>query len=124
MPRVAMPTRAADDAGLGDRRVEDAVVAVQPLQPVRDLEDAALARDDRERLLAAGVGDVLAEDDDARIARHLVLQRAVDRRDHRVGLAFGLGGVSNAARRRIDVGRVDEQRRRAPSAGFGASSAA
>ena len=40
-----------------------------------------------ERGLAAAVGDVLAEDHDARIARHLVLERAVDGGDHRVGLA-------------------------------------
>ena len=58
---------AADDARFGDRRVEHAVVAEQPLQAVRHLEDAALAGHDRQRVLAAGVGDVLAEDDDARV---------------------------------------------------------
>ena len=34
------------------------------------------------------VRHVLAEHDDARVARHLVLQRAVDGRHHRLGLAF------------------------------------
>ena len=65
------------------------VAAERALQAVRDLEHAALAGHAFERRLAAAVGDVLAEDDDARVARHLVLQRAVDRRDHRVRLAFG-----------------------------------
>ena len=52
-------------------------LAVQPLQAVRHLEHAALAgRPSASASLAAGVGDVLAEDDDARVARHLVLQRA------------------------------------------------
>ena len=46
-----MPTRAADDVGFGERRVEDAIVAVQPLQAVRHLEDAALAWHDRQRFL-------------------------------------------------------------------------
>ena len=68
-----MPTARPDDVGFGQRRVEDAVAAVEPLQAVRHLEHAALAGDQRQRLLAARVRDVLAEDDDARIARHLVL---------------------------------------------------
>ena len=75
---------AADDVRFGQRRVEDAVAAELPLQAVGDLEHAALAGDGGERLLAAGVGHVLAEDDDARIARHLVAQRGVDGVHHRV----------------------------------------
>ena len=39
-----MPIGAADDVRLGERRVEHAVVAEQPLQAVRHLEHAALAR--------------------------------------------------------------------------------
>ena len=89
-----MPMRAADDVGLGERRVEDAVVAVEPLQAVRQLEHAALARTSGSASSLADVRHVLAEDDDARVARHLVLQGAVDRRDHRVGLAFGLRAAS------------------------------
>ena len=107
---------AADDVGFGERRVEDAIVAVEPLQPVRQLEDAALAGHDRQRVLLAGIRDVLAEDDDARVARHLVLQRPVDRRDHRVGLAFGLRRRVERRGRRIDVRRVDPEHRPCSSA--------
>ena len=65
-----------------------------------------------ERRLAARVGDVLAEHDDARVARHLVLHRPVDRRDHRVGLAFRRRLGREVGGRRIDVRRVDVERRR------------
>ena len=44
-------------------------------RPCVDLEHAAFAGDQRQRRLVAGIGDVLAEDDDARVVRHLVLQR-------------------------------------------------
>ena len=104
---------AADDVGFGERRVEDAVAAELPLQTVRHLEDAALALDRRQRRFVAGIGDVLAEDDDARIARHLVAQRRVDGAHHRLG-----GRRCAAARwrassgRRIDVGREHVERRR------------
>ena len=91
-------------AGFGERRVEHARRAVGALQPMRHLEDAALARDALERGLAARVGHVLAEDDDARVARHFVFQRAVDRGDHRVGLALGRGRGVEGVRRRIGVG--------------------
>ena len=77
------------------------------LQSVRDLEDAALARDVRQRRDLARVGDVFAEDDDARIARHLVLQRAVDGGDHRVGLALGLRG---RCRTPADVGSTSGEK--------------
>ena len=100
---------AADDRRFGERRVEDAIVAVQALQPVRDLEDAAFAGDDVQNLRAAGVGDVFAEHDDARIARHLVLERAIDRADHRVGLAVRRGGGVERRRRRIHVRRIDPE---------------
>ena len=92
--------RAADDVGLGERRVEHAVVAEHPLQAVRHLEDAALALDERQRRLPARVGDVLAEDDDARVALissfsvRLIASTIVS------GLPSGCAGVSNAA----DVG--------------------
>ena len=102
--------RPADDAGFGERRVEHPIVAVQTLQAVRQLEDAALARHDRQRFLAAGFRDVLAEHDDARIARHLVLERAIDRRHHRVGLALRLRRRLEGARRRVDVRREQPER--------------
>ena len=84
----------------------------RPLQAVGDLEDAALAGHRRQRVRSAAVGHVLAEDDDPRVARHLVLERAVDGRDHRVGSALGrrLGG--EGAGGGIDVGRVDVERDR------------
>ncbi len=65
---------AADDVGLGERRVPDAVGAELGLQAGGELEDAALALDlaGAEGLVAGGVGDVFAEDDDARVAAHLV----------------------------------------------------
>ena len=44
----------ADDAALGERRVDDAVVAELVAEPLRDAEDAA------------DLADVLAQDDDAR----------------------------------------------------------
>ncbi len=46
--------RGADDAPLGERRVDDAVVAELVEEPLRDAEDAA------------DLPDVLAEHDDAR----------------------------------------------------------
>ena len=67
-----MPDRAADDVRFGERRVEDALVAERALQAVRHLEDAALARHLSRFSRALAVGDVLAEDHDARIPRHLV----------------------------------------------------
>ena len=88
---------AADDVGFGERRVEHAIGAVGLLQAVRHLEHAALAGHVRQRRRLARVRDVLAEHDDARVPRHFVLQRAVDRADHRVGLAFGLRRRSGTA---------------------------
>ena len=67
------------------------------------LEDAAFARNERQCFLLAGVGDVLAKDDDTRIARHLVLERAVDRGDHRVGFAFRTGRRVERRGRRVDI---------------------
>src|SRR5207344_2797513 len=69
---------AADDVGLGERRVEDPVAAERPLEAVRDLEYAALARDRRQRVRSTAVGYVLAKDDDPRVAGHLVLEGAID----------------------------------------------
>ena len=99
---------AADDAGFGNRRVEHAVAAVGALQAMRDLEDAAFALHFLQGFGAARVRDVLAEHDDARVARHLVLQRLVDRVHHRRGLAVRSGRRVERRRCRIDVRRVDE----------------
>ncbi len=107
------PDRAPDDAGFGEGGVEHSVVAVKPLQAVRQLEHPALAFDDRQRRGLTGIRDVLPEDDDARLARHFVLEGAVDRLDHGVGLAFGLRRRLERRRARIHVGRIEPQLRRA-----------
>ena len=59
-PGEAQPHRGAGDAGLADRRVEDAVVAELGLQPVGDAEDAARA------------AHVLAEHQQPRVLRERV----------------------------------------------------
>src|SRR5262249_34907394 len=63
---------------------------------------------------AAGVGHVFAEHDDARVALHLFMQAAVDQIYHRAfpavqtRLVFGV----EFGRSRIDVRRIDVERRR------------
>ena len=98
----------ARDPLLTERRVEHAVFAVQLLQAVRDAEHAPLAFDDAERVAPRGVGHVLAEHDDARVAGHLVSQRLVDRGQHRARCGIGPRLAVEARRRGIDVRRVDE----------------
>ena len=71
-----------DDVGLGQRRVEAAGQAERALQAVGRAEHAALALDVGQHRLA-GVGHVLAEDPDALVGRHHLVQRAPD------GLAEG-----------------------------------
>ncbi len=105
--------RPADDVGFRNRRVEHPVVAKRALETVGDLEDAALARHELQCLAAAGVGDVLAEDHDARVARHLVLEGPVDGGHHRVGLALGRRGRAEPIGGGIHVRREDEVRRSA-----------
>ena len=63
--------RRADDHRLGQRRVDDAVVAELGPQPVGGEEDAAL------------LADVLAEHDDRLVAAHLVGERLADGLDER-----------------------------------------
>ena len=58
----------ADDRGLGQRRVEDPLLAELLRQTLGDLEDAPLR-----------AGDVLAEQDHAPVALHLLDQRRPDR---------------------------------------------
>ncbi len=62
--------RGGDDAVLGDRRVEDARLAVFALQAFGDPEDAA------------EIADILAEHDDVGIAFHHHVMGAVERLDH------------------------------------------
>ncbi len=110
---------APDDVRLGERRVEHADAAERALQAVRHLEDAAFARDRLQRALARAVRNVLAEDDDPRVPRHFVLERAVDGRDHRVGPAFRHGLRAELARRGIDVRGIDVQLHRIARRLFG-----
>ena len=111
---------AADDVGLGQRRVEDALAAVLALQAGGELEDSALAFDllVLQVFFAAAVGNVFAEHDDARVAPHLVLQAGVDEIGH--GAVAGLdvtpvlrgrgmhGFGLERVRGGIEVGRIDE----------------
>src|SRR5205814_1587321 len=80
--------RAADDVGLGERRVEAARVAELALQAERDAEHAALAGYFVDQV-RVGVGHVLAEHADAFVARHLLVHREADRLAHRYRLRIG-----------------------------------
>ena len=88
---------AAHDVGFGQRRVEDALGAELALQAAGDLEDSALAL----QLLVVqiffvgAVGDILAEDDDALVAPHLVAQAEVDEVGH--GALGAVGGAMAGA---------------------------
>ena len=96
-----------------------------PLQAVGDLEDAALALDLGEARFARAVGHVLAEDHDARVARHLVVQARVEQVDHGLrARPAAAARCAKAAERRVDVGRVDVAQRALAGSGSGAASAA
>src|SRR5277367_7200084 len=110
----SLTNSATDNVCLGQRRIEGAVAAEFGLQARRQLKDAALALDQSltQILLAAAVGHVLAKDDDARIAPHLVLQAGVDEIRHRPFLRIG-----SLRRLRLQLGagrvvvlRIDMQR--------------
>ena len=100
---MARPTMQASARG----ELIAARAAKLPLQPVRDFEDAALALDLAQIAFVAAVGHVLAKNQDARVARHLVLQAGVDEVDHGLGLAMKLGWMIELLGGRIDAGRVD-----------------
>ena len=68
-------------------------------KPVRDLEDAALALDLGQIAFVAAVGHVLAKDQDARVAGHLVPQAGVDEVHHGLGLAMKLGADGQIVRK-------------------------
>src|SRR5258705_18866 len=108
------PDGSTNDVGFGQGGVVHAVAAELALQPPRHLEDAALALHFLQVLHAADVGDVLAEDEDPRIARHLVLHAAVEQIHHRRGLAREMRIVLGVELLRcgIDVGRIHPLQRR------------
>ena len=66
-----MPIAAADDPGLGQRGVDDAVLAERVQQSGGDPEDAT------------GLRDVLAEHDDAIVCLHRLVEPVVEGLDHR-----------------------------------------
>ena len=90
--------RGADDHRLGQRRVDDAVVAELGPQAVGGQEHAAL------------LADVLAQDDDRLVAAHLVGERLADGVDERARRhqrsASGAVGVDVAQSRSPDRGRA------------------
>src|SRR4029434_718315 len=99
-PKTAycLPDSAPDDVRLRERRVVAAGDAERAQQAMRRAEHAALAFDVCEHGLAR-VGNVLSEDADALVLRHLLVQRALDGLAERDDIAaFGL------ARRRGDRG--------------------
>ena len=85
-----------DEAALGDRRVQHAVAAELGHQPLGDAERAAPGVVLAGRAQAAG--DVLAHDDDAVVALHLLAERLVDRLT--VALLGHGPGLSRRRRRR------------------------
>ncbi len=117
-----MPMRAADDVGLGERRVEHALAAELALQAVRHLEHAALAGHLRQRFsreASATSSPKTRMRGSRRISSRSVQLIA---RHHRVGLAFGRG---SAWRTRPTSDRRSASRRRASRSrvGLGARSA-
>ena len=84
---------AADNAGFREGRVEDAVRTVFTLQARSGFENAALPFYVAQIFLAAGVGDVFAEDGDAFVASHFVVQCGSDHFDHGLWatVEFGFG---------------------------------
>ena len=93
---------ATGDVCLGQWGVEDAVGAELRLQAAGEFEDAALALECARGkvLVAAGVGHVFAEDDDARVASHFVAKRRVDAVGHGAVDAVRIGG----GLRRVEFG--------------------
>ncbi len=99
----------ADDIRFRQRRVVHPVAAEGTLQAPGDLEDAALALHRRQVLLPAGIGDILAKDDDPRVAGHFVLEAGIEQVDHRGGLAGEARRVLGIERRggRVNVRGID-----------------
>jgi hypothetical protein len=80
--------RTPDDVRLRERCIEHPVIPELPLQSVGGLEDTALAGHLVDDVALARIGDVLTEHHHQRVALHFVVQRAIDRRDHRHRLAL------------------------------------
>ncbi len=100
---------AANDTRFGKRRVEDAIRAIFALQASGGFEDAALPFYFAKIFLAAGIGNIFAEDSDAIVTAHFIVESGGDHFDHGLGAALkfwfseridGRGGVHI---RRVDV---------------------
>ena len=119
-----MPTRAADDVGLGERRVEDALAAELALQAVRDLEHAALARTPAAGAVARLTSATSSPKTTMRGSRAI---SSFSVRLIAPTIVSGLPSVERLGcrtRRRSDRRRrVDVERRPFRGSGFGASSA-
>ena len=81
--------------------------AKMPLQAMRDLEDAALAFHLGQIAFMAEVGNVLAKNQDARVARHLILQADIDEVHHGLGLAMELRRMIKMFGSGVDAGGVN-----------------
>src|SRR5687768_194482 len=103
------PNRAPDDVRFGEWRIEYANTAKLSLQVRSNFEYAALAFHFSEKLFARAIGDVLAENNNARVARHFGMHGAIDQIDHRARITRKLSVVLGIEffGRRIDVRRVD-----------------
>src|ERR1043165_9415240 len=89
----------------GEGRVEDARAAEVALQVRRDFENPAFTFHRLQILFARTIGNVFAKHHDARIARHLGVQSAIDQVDHRSRIAGELHLIFSVESfgRRIDV---------------------
>src|SRR5437588_9478134 len=87
----------AHDRGFGDRRVDDARLAKFADEALGDAEDAAIGV--ALTLRRGATRDILADDDDARVAAHLLAERFVQRLADRF-LRYQSLPKSNASPRR------------------------
>ena len=102
-PVIAAPTPRPVKPGFGDRRVDDALLAELLDEAGEHLEGGAR------------LGDVLAEDDDARVAAHLLGQRLADRFAER-----DLASVTHVAAAGHAVSGIDVLDPPWPASGYGA----
>src|SRR6185312_4343130 len=105
--------RATNDVRLRQRRVKDAGAAKLSLEISCHLEYAALTLHFFEILLTRAIGDVFAENDDARVSSHLGVQATINQIDHRARIAGKVGAlfIIKISRSRIHVRRVDKLKR-------------
>ncbi len=103
-----MPIARPDNIGFGERRIEHAVAAEFSLQAGSRFKDAALPFHFCELFFAAAVGDILAEHNDALIARHFVKQSGGNHFDHCFRIAVQVWRCFELPAGGIDFRREDE----------------